>query len=60
MKYVPKCKECKTLYQYKIGKKTYYECDNEETIGWRGESRRIYSVWIGTSPMWCPLRNKTE
>lgn len=54
---VPKCKECKDLFQYDIGKHTYSECYNDTTIAaWGMGARKIYSVCLKTSPKWCPLR----
>jgi hypothetical protein len=55
---IPKCKECEDLSQYKIGKHTYYECNNEETKACWKDSRKIYAKCIKTSPKWCPKRKE--
>jgi hypothetical protein len=54
-KEIPKCKNCKELDAYKIGKCTFYDCYNPD-IHTRG--KKIYAKDIKTSPAWCPLREK--
>jgi len=50
---VPKCKECKDLNAFKIGKRTFYECYHSDVFP---AGKKIYASRIKTSPNWCPKR----
>jgi len=53
---VPKCKECEYLTQYKIGKRTFYDCYHPIYSYCTG--MRIYAKRMKPSPQWCPLRDE--